>query len=242
MKLLTKKESVALREKQKAHEINEGIRLNRQIESLRVVSIAETDSLNKFRDNFLRDFKRESTELQEKVIGLRNEVARLKQEKAEAQKPLDSEWEKLNNAKLLLTDEKEELDKQKEEINQKEQQIENDRQSVEIVKKDLIEKRIFVDGLISDAVQNEKETKEELKKATTFSTEANMLKLKMETEYARQQELFDQKEKAYEKRMDAYWSNVKSLNERELKLADRERTLERNIKRYANKNRTTAKG
>lgn len=104
MKLQDKKTISSEKSIERKHEVEEGIKLAKSIDSLRETLAKEQENLRKFRDESLKSIKSEIGLLQDEKKEIADQVAQLKEERLKAQAPIDltNEWNKVESLKQEL--------------------------------------------------------------------------------------------------------------------------------------------
>lgn len=104
MRLLDKKEINVLKARERKMEVDQGAMLARKVDSLRELASKEQSGLIKFRDESLKKFKDEVSEITKQKRELLLEVESLREERKILQVPLDTEWLKVNAKEAELRD------------------------------------------------------------------------------------------------------------------------------------------
>lgn len=123
MRLLEPKEVDALKARDKAREIAEGVKLAKQVDNLREVKAQEEASLAKFRSESLAKIHEQIKQESDKRDALKREVYDLEERKKEAQKPLDAEKE-------AIAKERAEVESFRAEIQAQERALEDTRKGI----------------------------------------------------------------------------------------------------------------
>lgn len=96
MKLLPKSEVAISKAVERKREIDEGLKLAKQVDNLREVRATEEVVFAKFRQETLTNLNEEITQKTQERDGLVKEVSDLRIEREGLQKPLDEEWDRVN--------------------------------------------------------------------------------------------------------------------------------------------------
>lgn len=144
MKLLTKNDIQQKKSLERRLEIEEGAKLARKVDTLRETAASEEAKLSAFREQSIQAIHEELEPLQTQRDALRLEVDKLVQQRAELQKPLDAEWEKLRFQQSELQARAEDLDaldarleEKRLEVNEKLVAVDIEQSKIESVKSEL---------------------------------------------------------------------------------------------------------
>lgn len=111
MKLQDKKEILEAKNNDRALEIREGAKLARKIDVLRQTASEEETKLSRFREATLARLREETKEAALKRDAIKDEVARLEEERIRAEAPIDlvTEWEKVRSDQVEIQGLKDDL-------------------------------------------------------------------------------------------------------------------------------------
>ena len=123
MRLLSKSDIDKQKNQEAGQTIAEGKKLATAVDRLRELRADEEATLGKFRSETIAGIQKEIEPLAKERDDLKSEVATLKEQKTEAQKPLDAEWERVQQDKqgilelqVALSDRREHLEKREEAV------------------------------------------------------------------------------------------------------------------------------
>ncbi len=102
MRLLEKHELDQQKAQERKREIDEGAKLAKKVDELRKLEAQERANLTAWRNATLEDIKREIDASIRERDGLKDTVARLRDEQAKLRVPLDKEWENIKAEKESL--------------------------------------------------------------------------------------------------------------------------------------------
>jgi hypothetical protein len=234
MKLLKKQEIVQAKARDMQREVQEGLKLAKRVDSLREVQAQEEESLRNFREKTLFSIHQETTKASNERDALLTEVALLKEERDKALEPLTKEWGLLGEAKQALLIESETLTRERKEVEAIRQGLVTTLE-VSLEKEQKIATTLGQIQLLGEETHRNKEASTiALIQAEKTQKEALSLKHLMEEQissHTAQSIANEQRQALRDAQQDA---REQELNARETRLADREGTLERNIKRNGN--------
>lgn len=231
MKLLSKSEIDKAKAKDRQAEIAEGLKLAKRVDSLREVAAEEETALKKFREETLKAFADDSLKAAKKRDDLLEEVRILEQKRKDALVPLDAEWEEVKTKRKELDNKADVLAEWEEELKSKEKSLMNTAREIQ-------DSELRIKTLLERASTQENEAYRKL-------VDANIMLASAQKE--EQRVLLFSKETEEKNKQIAEWLQKRGhavfLKEEELrtyeidlakrlsKIVDREKTLERNIKR-----------
>lgn len=231
MRLLPKSEVDRKKATEKRVEIDEGLKLARQIDNFRETKASEEVSLEKFRRETVAKIHEEITSEARKRDEIKQEVAIYEQNRAEALKPLTHLWESVKKASESVELRKNSVEAREIALQEHEKELAEIRKGADT----LIRKAV-----ITDAISNSRLHEAELEREETRKSLEAARVVKMETDQVRQEldRKFTHRESVVAKREDGVTIRETDLAAREKALADgwrllKDRTalLERNIKR-----------
>lgn len=231
LRLLTKREIDKKKSVERQREIDEGMKISRRVDSLREIEAEESASLDLFRTTTIEGIHKEIHEVTLERNELKTEVSALEDRKAEALKPLTDEWTSLNIAKealsvkeSVLSDLSKDIYGQKETLDARELKLRQDERAIA-----LKEGRI---QLYLDKVQRESESsKNTAMEIDKIRNETILLKSNAELQFNNREENIKNREKNLETREKEVDAERQELAKERVRLADKEKTLERALKR-----------
>ena len=232
MKLLPKSVVDASKAKELKRDIDEGLKLARRIDSLREIQAAEEKALTDFRRKTLSAFNADITTANQELDIVKRELKEAKEATAEARKPLDEEREKLNQLRTTLELEKGELGKRSENIaNLEKLTLEDSKFAEDNVAASKLALEQARDTFRDASLKNEQANKivEEAVALQAKTIESEKISLE---EQASRNLAIENRERALKAYATQQSIRETELNNREVRLVDREQTLIRNIKRY----------
>jgi len=240
MKLLDKKAIAAQKTVERETEVKEGIKLARKVDALREMASTEESKLTKFRMESLAVIKAEMAAIEVEKNKLQTEVSLLQQEKELLKKPLDAEWNALHQAYATFEHEREHFKEKADNY-------------IELIK---VQSLRLADLVIQEENINEKDKKasENLLKTeeTRLKTDAILSNLEVRQHQFEENMLLKNKdmlgreahvavkERELNLKASDLESREKDIISKTILLNDREKTIEREIKRQQNdtRNRT----
>lgn len=231
MKLLDKKKIASDFNDQKKAQVDEGVRIAKQVDILR----EELASLEHQREVFLAGSKLELTKatgvLLEKIETLKGEIKKLEEKKEELRKPLDDAWAKLTEDLLALQKDKDEFKTSEYELSKEKKRIEKATERLTARENEFAENgraiaklNIQAQQLKDEAERINASAKHEYGEQTRKFTEAN-------AELAKKQRQADIDAKDNERVRKVQEKRELDLNNREKAIDDKYQTLLRTIKR-----------
>lgn len=231
MKLLSKTEIVASKNKERQVEIGEGAKLAHKIDVLRETAAKEETNLAKWREETMKATKKDIETLILKKTALQSEITSLTEQKRILQIPLDREWEKIRAMEDHLIKFGEELNEKHTDIQQKELDYDLKVKELKIEKDRIKDIKQRTEVNLRESELSKEESKQLLQ-------EANHTRLKMEQDLtARHKELLDKEaEIAVRERENGlkqrYFDKIAiELNNKERRINDKYSTLLRTINR-----------
>lgn len=233
MKIPDKKDANAQTQELKRQQISEGTEMVKRVEALRAALNSLQEQHKYFIEKSKEELARETTELFGQKEILKAEVVSLTAIRAELQRPLDEEWKKLKEEKIVFERSKEKFNVQGEKIDARERELKV--------------REVRIDITLERAEKAQIESEEKNRQASKNSLEAeNLLKVIQNTKQdidikiAKRIEEIKIKEEAVEFEKQGV-ENVKRLNDLkeknlqvlERQLNDRKETLLREKKRNA---------
>jgi len=217
-------------------EIDNGLSLARQIDSLRNTFLEEKKVhelwLKTSREEILKEIADLNTELESKT----HEVANLEKTRIELIKPLNLEWSNVNAEKEKLVEAQHELSLDHERLNADILTLENEKKEVALIRKQTKQNEINTEKALKEADELRVSTQKEYRDASIFREN-------QESYYERKVKSAEEREKEYEvalKTIEIREQGVKDkeaeLLERETLLKDRTAMLQREILRKQNGN------
>lgn len=217
-------------------EIDNGVALARQIDSLRSTFVQERIAHEAWKKSQIEELNRQTEGLQDGIDAKKREIAQLDEQRQKLIEPLDAEWQKVNEKSAHLEEEKNELFLDKERFKDKEKLLE--------------EEKLKVSNSLIKTIRNEQRTEknlkeaEEAKKAIQKSLEESKItKFQQENYYLERNKDLEKEIETYQvalKTIEIREQEVKDkeseLSERELLLKDRQAMFERNVLRNQNAN------
>ena len=231
MKLRDKKQIASDFQEQKKSQVDEGVRIAKNVDLLR----EELASLEKQRKDFLDGSKLELTKatgkLLERIEILKGEVKKLEERQAELRKPLDDAWATLEEEKALHAIAVKEFGIETDELSKKAKAIKKEEERIAKAKLALEEDERTIGRLNSDAKSLKEEAErinetakrehaEQIQKFATANTELSKKQAQVD---------IDAKDNARVKK--AQDLREKRLNDKERKIDDKYQTLLRTINR-----------
>lgn len=132
MKLLDKQEVVQLKSFERKQELNEAIKLAKQVDRLRDLVGKEQSNFIKFRDETIKSIKNEIESCNAQKCSLYEEIKALEKRRKELLKPLDEEWVKVKVQKQHLDTLTSSIYNQQSSLNQKEIEINNQLKTINL--------------------------------------------------------------------------------------------------------------
>lgn len=231
MRLLPKSEILQKQAAVQKQTIDEGKKLAERIDRLRDVAATEEASLEKFRSETLARIHLETTEAATKRDELKNEVAQLERQRADAIKPLDEEYEALEVAKQALKD-------AEQDILSKQQQADILLADIEVRRKEIKDALARAETAeylaaqkLEEASRKEQSMHSSLEEIQKTESEISTIKTKLNTELVHREQSCENRENSIILREQEVEKEKKLLQEERIRLDDRSRTLERAFNR-----------
>ena len=212
LKLLKKSEIDKAKSLDRQRDINEGLKLATRVDSLREVSAQEEVALTKFRTETLAQIGNDIMKESKKLDKLKEEVKEAESKKAEAQIPLDTEWEKVKSEHNTLADKSKELEELKINLDKKVAELEERSKSIFTLGLQATSAKNQASDLLRDADNKEKAAEMKERKASetlaSASREANVILAKA-----------NEKEGFVNEREKAVFKKEEELRKKEIDLA-----------------------
>lgn len=231
LKLLNKSDIDKTKAAERQREIEEGLKLAKRVDNLREVVAREDSALSKFRSETLSTIQTEIEDFTEKKDLLYAEVQVLEGIKAIGLHSVQEKRKELEDFKKELDERKNTLESEAGALSEREAQIQASERELHVKQTDTdaMHKRISELYVSADTLNNEAERKHLL---------ASQVLIKAEAEAGSKNENVTQREAWVTGREEVVLQKEEELRTKELKLAedwsllkDREKTLEREIKR-----------
>lgn len=231
MRLLTKTDIQQKKASARKLEIEEGKKLSQSVDRLRELKVFEEQSLEAFRVKSIGNIHAEIVAESLKLSDLKKEVKALEDKRKEALKPVDAEWQAVNDEKILVGDRLELVKDREEAVANRENAVAETEKQTTYLLNTATTKEQVAQKLLDEAAANnnnsermKKEATYVLDKATKFKEKAEKQLLDRETKVAMEERTLRLKE-----------ANVADEKAELAKgwrlLEDRKAQLERNIKR-----------
>lgn len=236
MKLLTKQELTERKAEEQRREIDEGLKIARQVDRLRETKAEEEASLLRFRTESIKKIQSEITELGAKRDDLANQVARLEKEREVSLIPVTELEEQ---AAGLLEEAKRELENARLErlnVEQESKETAGVKKTLEIKQEQAETLRQRAEELAQERMAALDEAEKERLKAIRVRAHAEAYAEAMESDLEERNNSLIVKEEAFILRVSAVDALQKRLRKKEIQLNDREKTLEREFNRLKKKN------
>lgn len=231
IRLLPKSEIQKAKASAQKQTIDEGLKLARRVDGLRETVSEEEKALEEFRVTTIKRIYSEIETVAVKRDDLLAEVKDLEKRKAEALKPLDKEWEEVNNAKVTVATELEVAGEKLDnalEAEKKAKELLKDTRTANERARTREEEAV---NKVTDAIRIEKEAKVILDEANQKLTEATGAQLSADANIAERTKNLDLREESLRKReAQVEEDRIENATVRAY-LEDREKTLEREFKR-----------
>lgn len=235
MKLRDKKDVITQKANERKKEIDEGMKLAKNVDILRETVAKEQSNLRKFREESLKLIQLEIDSYSEEKKKLKRDVEALKEQKNNLiDIPIAAEWKKIEEKNRYLNDREIVLNTQKDELNQKE--------------KELVQRKKTINIEDSKSVRMKKDAENTLNVALIKMGDADTMVFQAENKISsadryvkeKQKLIVDRditlslKESNLSLRESSLDSREAALNDKEKQVNDRYETLLRTIKRNNN--------
>ncbi len=225
MKLLAKKEITVLKAKETRMAQDEGLKLAKRVDSLREIQAEEEKSLKQFREKTISVINAEIVEQTTIRDLLKGEVAKLQDEKQEALKPLDEEWERVKSFKSELDSKELSLQKQGAELDAVSMQLHNETTEIRDEKQRIEHEKERTNQLLREADNQLTQNQQMVSETQKVRTEAETLKNILYNEIAQKELSFSSRDERQKIRDNEQDLREQELNQRETRLMDRENRL-----------------
>lgn len=232
MKLLDKSEIHKAKGQDRQREVAEGLKLANRVDNLREIHAQEEAALEKFRQESIKKINDEIVKKAKEKDALIKEVFQLQEERKKALEPLTEEAERLQALRKDVETTRSEVASRKEAVYLAEAQVSDEKLQLreEIA-------RVAEERHRSHALLQEADTERTNARRTRENAEATLAQaLSERAQSAKELEEERQRLAAQKESQDIIQAKLASeereLNARRLQLIDREKILERNIKRY----------
>lgn len=231
MKLLLKKDITQQKADELRRSISEGKRIASSVDRLRETRADEEASLQRFREETIRNIHEETTQAAKERDEVRQEVSKLKREREELQKPLDEEWSTVLEDRETNQKEADRLANWGVEFQKVAQDLDVRTRSLEDERERVRSEREQSSRFFQDAIRDSEEAKISNEVERKAAQETLRLKAVVERELAARDASVAASERRISIRDESQDRRELELNARETLLADREQTLLRNVKR-----------
>ncbi len=231
IKLLTKSEVVVLKGKERQAEIQEGVKLARRVDNLREVAAQEEASLEAFRNRTVAIIKADIDDAVQERDRLHVEIRKLIAEREVGMKPVEAAMRELTLVEHKLEKDQAELNRRMVLLRAKEQEVATQTSHLEIEKRHVESLRSSVQNLAKIAIKNEEKTVKALEKADKAQKATTTLLATTEAELRARDAATAAKERDNKNWETRLAKEEATLRKQAIKLADRERTLEREFYR-----------
>lgn len=234
IRLLKKSEIVASQNLEKTREIQEGLKLTRRVDSLRELVATEEQTLEKFRSDMLAGIGKEISELDGKKENLKIELVYLREELSKETTLSKAERKNLEILKANLEQRKAVLDDKAEELALAEIDIAiATKEAKDSLARTLSHEEIS-NNLHLAAENLRTEASQKLSNAQEIEKRVLKNKEDVEKEFSVRSETILSKEKSLIMREEEVSISARDLANERLRIADREKTLERALTRLKN--------
>lgn len=231
MRLLSKTEINKAKSIDRQREVDEGLKLAKRVDSLREIISSEESSLEKFRVETLSKIQEDIDAEITKRNYLKREVQELQKDKIEALKPLTLEWETLRIEQESFKDKLQKLYVWSSDLTDKSSKLDKMEKDLLLKENQISIKYKEADEFLQEAVNLKTEASRNSQSASNILRTAQN---EAEVIYTKSKE----REKWMDEREERIFNKEEQLRGQEIELAkrlsqlvDREKTLERNIKR-----------
>lgn len=218
MKLLKKSEIASAKASDQKREMDEGLKLAKNVDSLRHIRAEEEASLKKFRYETVTTINKEITHLSKKKDTLVSEVASLEEKKKEAIEPLDKLWEAVRVKQDEVETKSEEFRTMNADYLEKKDTIDKNLLASEATIKRTIDKEARTTKLLEKASETHA-------KAETEKEEANEYRRKIVRQLKELESSIHEREVAIASRERDATNKQLFLNQREKNLNDKEKEV-----------------
>ena len=231
MKLLDKKEVVERKARDRQREIDEGVKLSGQVDTLREVRATEEQSLEKFRRETVSNIATEIDRAAKKKELLLAEVALLEDRREKALEPLTKREYEIKQKEIKLIEEKAAINWRRDSLATFEENLETREKSLSTLEtkarythEDAVRRLEEADIMREAAERKEQEAREILERAEEAAKE------KMHDAADRERKVKDREEDVADREKKVQAREI-FLNHELVRLNDRVATLERTLKR-----------
>lgn len=231
MRLLDKKSIQVAQANDRKLEIDEGLKVARKVDALRVTFSEEESRLNKFRAETVPRVQSEIDEYIEKRDILVSEIKALEEKRLELQKPLDHEWSKLNQENMKLEHIKVELEYKEKQLSELETSLALSMKDMKIEESRIEGERLIITQEHDEVLRMKSEASVELETAlqdkekilTVLHTREDLITSR-EAEVAVREREVSMVDKSLKTR-------ERALTKKEREINDKYETLQRTLKR-----------
>lgn len=233
IRLLAKSDIDRAKANDRQREVNEGMKLAKNVDSLRETRAHEESVLNKFRDESLKETTEKISTLSKQKESLEDEVSKLQEDRIRLSAPIDltEEWEKVKRDRVEVDKDKEENFNRDIELVAREVEVHSSRKEIEDEKLRIENQKEITRKFLNEADINLSESSKTKKEVNEWKKEAQeemkrqeeALSFRERNVKAREQELLVEKEKADKDRKD--------IQIQQIRLKDQRETLERALNR-----------
>lgn len=232
MKLLEKNKIIALKNQERAVEVNEGYKLAKKVDSLRQTYADEQKNLINFRNETTRKVKEEIAVVFKQRDDLKEEVYSLMEEKKELLIPLDEQWDKVHKKE-------DELIQYANSLSEKTQLLQEDKNYLEVEQQKIKEERKRIDAERKATIAGLSEAEDKKDKAQIIllraeETEKNKLNAISEKEklLSVRESNISYLEVDIQNKNESIEKEKQFISQEKIRLASMRNTLERAIKKY----------
>lgn len=231
MRLLTKTDIQQKKAGARKLEIDEGKKLSQSVDRLRELKVFEEKSLEAFRVRSISAIHSEIKKESRRRDVLRKEVKALEEKRAEALKPLDAEWQIVNDEKILLGDRLELVKDREKAVYTKEAEVEATTKEAKKVLDHATTKSTTATKMLKKALAREVDTKKLHEQATKIRNDATAYKEDNEKVLLKREDEVAVRERTVELKLANITDDKAKLEAGWKLLNDRTAKLERNLKR-----------
>jgi coenzyme F420-reducing hydrogenase delta subunit len=232
LKLLQKREVDKAKAVERQLEIDEGMKLAKRVDSLRMVQAQEERSLNDFRVKMVAEISSEITALTDTVASLKKEVAEIEALRAEGLSPLTQYEQDIVNRQKYIDTELEKIAVKKDELRVESEHLAQWDELLKSVDERLEKKQNFIHKEIErlDTLSTHINRKNKILHEDTEAFEKQ--KHSFEKDFIFKNEQLDARTKVLDRLSEQIQKESERLTKKEIELNDREQLLARNIKRF----------
>ena len=231
MKLLSKSEIASKQSEAKRIAIDEGRKLAKTVDDLRELQAQETINLEKFRADTVGRIYKEIEQAEESKKSLLADIRNREKELRDLRKPLDEEWNALNEEKCAFSKMKSELDQNILDMTEREKILKRSEKEVSTALVRISYKEETTNKLLLEADSKQKEAHESIKRAQEIEAHAISFANSKGKELETREIQLSSDEKRIIERDKQQDERERELNNKERLINDRYQTLMRSEKR-----------